>query len=85
MFARVSIPVGESDLLVIPLSAVIHSGQLTRIYIVDDAQTAKFRLIRTGRTFGESTEVLSGLKQGDRYVPAPPPNLINGMKVEMDS
>ena len=85
MFARISIPVGESGLLLIPLTAVIHSGQLTGIYIVDDTQTAKFRLIRTGRTFGESIEVLSGLKQGDRYVTAPPPTLINGMKVGIDS
>ena len=85
MFARVSIPVGESGLLLIPLTAVIHSGQLTGIYIVDDTQTAKFRLIRTGRTFGESIEVLSGIKQGDRYVTAPPPTLINGMKVGVDS
>jgi multidrug efflux pump subunit AcrA (membrane-fusion protein) len=77
--------VGESGLLLIPLTAVIHSGQLTGIYIVDDTQTAKFRLIRTGRTFGGSIEVLSGLKQGDRYVTAPPPTLINDMKVEVDS
>ena len=85
MFARVSIPVGESSVLTIPSTAVIHSGQLTGVYIVDDTQTAKFRLIRTGRLFGDAVEVLSGLKQGDRYVAAPPPNLINGMKVEMDS
>jgi len=85
MFARVSIPVGQGDLLLIPLTAVIHSGQLTGIYIVDDTNTAKYRLIRTGRTFGKSIEVLSGLKQGDRYVTAPPSNLINGMIVEMDS
>ncbi|MFO7553937.1 MAG: efflux RND transporter periplasmic adaptor subunit [Desulfobacterales bacterium] len=85
MFARVSIPVGQGDLLLIPLTAVIHSGQLTGIYIVDDTNTAKYRLIRTGRTIGKSIEVLSGLKQGDRYVTAPPPNLINGMKVEMDT
>jgi len=85
MFARVSIPIGEAGLMLIPATAVIHSGQLTGIYIVDDTQTAKFRLIRTGRTFGESIEVLSGLKQGDRFVTVPPPTLINGMKVEMDS
>jgi RND family efflux transporter MFP subunit len=85
MFARVSIPIGKAGLMLIPATAVIHSGQLTGIYIVDDMQTAKFRLIRTGRTFGESIEVLSGLKEGDRYVTAPPPTLINGMKVEMDS
>jgi RND family efflux transporter MFP subunit len=85
MFARVSIPIGNAGLMLIPATAVIHSGQLTGIYIVDDTQTAKFRLIRTGRTFGESIEVLSGLKQGDRFVTSPPPTLINGMKVEMDS
>ena len=85
MFARVSIPIGNAGLMLIPATAVIHSGQLTGIYIVDDTQTAKFRLIRTGKTFGDSLEVLSGLKQGERYVTAPPPTLINGMTVEMDS
>jgi RND family efflux transporter MFP subunit len=85
MFARVSIPIGNADIILIPVTAVIQSGQLTGIYIVDDTQTAKFRLIRTGRTFGESIEVLSGLNKGDRYVTAPPPTLINGMKVEIDS
>ena len=82
MFARVSIPIGKAGLILIPVTAVIHSGQLTGIYIVDDTQTAKFRLIRTGRTFGEFIEVLSGLKDGDRYVSVPPPNLNNGMTVE---
>ena len=82
MFARVSIPVGKAGLILIPLTAVIHSGQLTGIYIVDDTQTAKFRLIRTGRIFGESIEVLSGLKEGDRYVSVPPSNLNNNMTVE---
>jgi multidrug efflux pump subunit AcrA (membrane-fusion protein) len=85
MFARVSIPIGKAGLILIPLTAVIHSGQLTGIYIVDDTQTAKFRLIRTGKTYGEFIEILSGLKQEDRYVSVPPPTLINGMKVEIDS
>ena len=85
MFARVSIPIGNVDIILITITAVIHSGQLTGIYIVDDTQTAKFRLIRTGRTFGESIEVLSGLNEGDRYVTTPPPTLINGMKVEIVS
>jgi RND family efflux transporter MFP subunit len=82
MFARGSIPVGSSDLLLIPLSAVIHTGQLTGIYVVDNTQTAKFRLVRTGRIFDKSIEVLSGIKEGDRYVVDPPLNLTNGMKVE---
>jgi RND family efflux transporter MFP subunit len=82
MFARVSIPIGKAGLILIPETAVIQSGQLTGIYIVDDTQTVKFRLIRTGRKFGESIEVLSGLREGDRFVSVPPPNLNNGMTVE---
>jgi len=82
MFARVSIPIGKNRLILIPRTAVVHSGQLTGIYIVDDTQTAKFRLIRTGKIFGESIEVLSGLKEGDRYVSVPPPKLNNNMTVE---
>jgi RND family efflux transporter MFP subunit len=82
MFARVSIPIGKNRLILIPRTAVIHTGQLTGVYIVDDTQTAKFRLIRTGKIFGESVEVLSGLKEGDRYVSVPPPNLNNNMTVE---
>ena len=82
MFARGSIPVGSSDILLVPLTAVIHTGQLTGIYIVDNTQIAKFRLIRTGRIFGNSVEILSGLNEGDRYVVDPPLNLLNGMKVE---
>ncbi len=82
MFARVSIPIGKAGLILIPETAVIQSGQLTGIYIVDDTQTVKFRLIRTGRKFGESIEVLSGLREGDRFISVPPPNLNNGMTVE---
>jgi RND family efflux transporter MFP subunit len=82
MFARGAIQIGSSELMLIPQTAVIHSGQLTGIYLVDSAQIAKFRLIRTGRIFGLSIEVLSGLNDGERYVINPPAKLTNGMKVE---
>ena len=85
MFARIFIPVDKVDILLIPSTAVIYSGQLTGIYIVDDQHTARFRLIRTGRVFGKSLEVLSGLKEGDRYVTVPPPTLSNGARVEVAS
>jgi multidrug efflux pump subunit AcrA (membrane-fusion protein) len=85
MFARIFIPLDEIGMLLIPSTAVIHSGQLTGVYIVDDNHTARFRLIRTGRIFGASLEVLSGLKEGDRYVVVPPPTLSNGDSVEVVS
>lgn len=85
MFARVKIPVGESGMLLIPSRAVLQRGQLTGIYLVDGEQIARFRLIRIGKTFGDSAEVLSGLKDGDRFVVSPPPTMVDGARVEAAS
>jgi RND family efflux transporter MFP subunit len=81
MFARVQIPTGHSRQLLINRSAVIIRGQLTGLYLVDSDNTAHFRLIRIGKTSGDSVEVLSGLKEGDRYVAKPVPALVDGARV----
>lgn len=85
MFARVAIPVGEAGILTIPQTAVVNQGQLTGVFLLDDQQIARFRLIRIGRTFGDTVEVISGLKDGDRYVVSQTPDLANGVKVEAAS
>ena len=85
MFARIEIPVGEAGMLMIPFSSVVRQGQLTGFYLVDKKQTARFRLIRIGKTFGDSVEVVSGMKEGDRYVVSPPPQLVDGARVEVVS
>ncbi|CAB5139213.1 Probable Co/Zn/Cd efflux system membrane fusion protein [Olavius algarvensis associated proteobacterium Delta 3] len=85
MFARVEVPVGEAGMLLIPSSAVLQRGQLTGIYLVDEEQIARFRLIRTGKAFGDSVEVLSGLKDGDRFVVSPPLTMVDGARVEASS
>jgi RND family efflux transporter MFP subunit len=85
MFARVTIPVGEAGSLVIPRTALVRQGQLTGIFMVDEEQIAHFRLIRTGRSVGEGVEVISGLKSGQRYVVAPPLDLVTGARVEVAS
>ncbi|MGB7919813.1 MAG: efflux RND transporter periplasmic adaptor subunit [Desulfobacterales bacterium] len=85
VFARVAVPIGTSRLIQVPTSAVVHEGQLTGIYIVDPDQIARFRLIRTGKSLGNTTEVLSGLQEGARFVVVPPPGFSDGTKVEADS
>jgi RND family efflux transporter MFP subunit len=83
MFARVEIPAGISSKLLIPRKAVVTRGQLTGIYLVDSKGIAHFRLIRPGKEFGDRVEVISGLKEGDRYVPDPVPELVDGARVEV--
>jgi RND family efflux transporter MFP subunit len=82
MFARVAIPLGTESMMLVPSTAVVHEGQLTGIFTLDDDHTARFRLLRTGRKIGDSMEVLSGLTEGTRYVVSPPPGFKDGTKVE---
>jgi RND family efflux transporter MFP subunit len=83
MFARVEIIVGESQLMAIPSSAIVRQGQLTGLFVVAPENTARFRLIRTGRNMGDGmVEVLSGLSDGTRFVVNPSPELVDGASVE---
>ncbi len=83
LFARAEIPMGHTKKLLIPQKGVVTRGQLTGLYLLDSESIVHFRLIRLGKTFGDSVEVLSGLKQGDRYVVEPTPKLQDGVKVEV--
>ncbi len=82
LFARVLIPIGRTAAILIPQSAVVHQGQLTGIFIVTESGVARFRLIRTGRPFGDRVEVLSGLSADERYVVHPGADIKDGVKVE---
>ena len=81
MFARVQIPTVYSKTLTIDRKSVVSRGQLTGIYLLDSNNIARFRLIRLGKVYGDDVEVLSGLKEGDRYAKEPPPTLSDGARV----
>jgi RND family efflux transporter MFP subunit len=68
MFARVLLTKGDSRTLMIPRSAIVSRGQLTGIYTLSSQDELMLRWIRTGRTYEDQVEVLSGLQVGERYV-----------------
>jgi hypothetical protein len=82
MFARVIVKTGEEQMMLIPASAVVPQGQLTGIFMVDDNQIARFRLIRTGRRLADAVEIITGLDEGQSFVVKPPPTLVDGARVE---
>ncbi len=82
LFARVIIPIGTSSMVLIPKTAIVRQGQLTGVFVLDQNDTARFRLIRAGRTLGDQMEVLSGVKDGVRLVIKPGYTLFDGVKVE---
>lgn len=81
-FARVKLPMGETDQILAPSSSVVHRGQITGVYLVDEKNETHFRLIRSGRSLDGQVEVISGLPDCARVVVDPPSDLRDGVKVE---
>jgi multidrug efflux pump subunit AcrA (membrane-fusion protein) len=59
---------GQKQAIAVPGKSIVQRGQLTSVFVVDGANIARLRLVKTGRSFGEQVEVLSGLSDGERIV-----------------
>jgi membrane fusion protein, multidrug efflux system len=67
-YAKVSIPIGKREALLVPQNAVVEKGQLIGVYTVDKDSVITYRLVKTGRTYGNNVEILSGLNPGENVV-----------------
>ncbi|MEK6701957.1 MAG: efflux RND transporter periplasmic adaptor subunit [Planctomycetota bacterium] len=67
MFGRLSIPVGEETVLLIPKESVRTVGQVECVDIAADGVRRR-RAVRLGRTMEGQIEVLSGLVAGEKVV-----------------
>ena len=64
MFATLRFACGTHTALLVPARAVHRTGQLESVDVVIEGG-AHLRNVRTGKTYGEQIEVLSGLKPGE--------------------
>jgi RND family efflux transporter MFP subunit len=78
LFARVRIPIGKREAIVVPAQAIVQKGQLTGVYAVDSQGVVTYRLIRKGNTYPGGTEILSGLAANDRIITAGVDHAIDG-------
>lgn len=67
MFGRLSIPVGDERVLLIPADAVRRVGQVECVDVAGDGVRVR-RAVRLGRTIDGQLEVLSGLTAGEKIV-----------------
>lgn len=89
MFVNVQFPIekttvkaetDKSDRVLVQESALVNQGQLTGIYTVNN-NVAILRWIRTGKSYGNQVEVLSGLTADEKYIVSAEGKLYNGVKV----
>jgi len=85
MFARVTVPVGVREAVLVPAAAIRHRGQLTGVWIVDAGGIAHLRWVRLGHPLsepdGELFEVLAGLDGSETVVLASETPLAEGDRV----
>lgn len=67
MFARLEIPLGSRERMLVPEDALVRSGQLTFVY-VEGENGAERRNVRVGPAEDASVEVISGLRSGDTVI-----------------
>jgi membrane fusion protein, multidrug efflux system len=67
-FARAHLPVAgqRSQVLSVPLQAVIRRTELHAVYVLGNQGKFQLRQVRPGRTTGDRIEILAGLKAGER-------------------
>ncbi len=68
LFGKARFAIGQRQALRIPQKAILQSGQLVSVFIIDPSNIVRLRLIKTGKQYGDQLEVLSGLNDGDRIV-----------------
>jgi hypothetical protein len=86
MYTTVKFPIEKTakittDKILIPTEIIFTNGDLKGIYTVSQQNTAVLRWIRLGRTFGNQTEVISGLNANEKYILSADGKLFNGAKV----
>jgi len=89
MFVNVQFPIAHqpqrtSAAVTVPQNALTRQGQLTGIYTIGEGNVAILRWLRTGKTFGNGVEILSGLSANEQYIISAEGKLYNGAKVSVN-
>ncbi|MBV5318464.1 MAG: efflux RND transporter periplasmic adaptor subunit, partial [Desulfobulbaceae bacterium] len=82
-FARVLLPGNETKALLIPTTALVPSGQMDRVFVVE-GDHARLRLVRTGMHHNGLTEILSGLNPQETVVISNNRLLVNGQRLRIE-
>ncbi len=82
MYATVAYEKGVQPMILVPQNCLVQRGQLVGLYTISQAGTSLLRWVRTGKTYGNSIEILSGLNDGEKYILSCEGKLCDGAIVE---
>jgi membrane fusion protein, multidrug efflux system len=81
-YGTAQFPMGEAKRLTVPRAALVERGELEGVFVVGSGGAAEYRLVKTGQSFGDRVEILSGLADGERITTSGIARLSDGVRVE---
>lgn len=80
-YVTVNVVLDQKPAVTVPKSALHDRAGMQGVFVLDDEDRARFRLVRTGQQRGDEVVVLAGLRDGDRVIVRAADHLSNGVKV----
>ena len=71
--------------LVLPASTILFQADGPQVGIVNSQNQVELRKVTLGHDFGDTIEILTGVRSGDAVIANPPDSLTNGMRVALPS
>jgi multidrug efflux pump subunit AcrA (membrane-fusion protein) len=81
-FVKVAVPAGNRNAMLIPNGAIRKTGQLTGLFVMDDAAKARFRLVKVASYDADRSEILSGINPGEKIITNLNERILDGIPVE---
>ena len=83
-FGEVSLRVGNSaPTLTVPSNSIVFRAQGLQVAVARPDGTVEMRSVKTGRDFGQTVEILSGVTSADRVIVNPTDALVGGARVRI--
>ncbi len=80
-FAKVRIPTGSVEAILVNKGAISNWGQIERVFVIEDGHI-HMRIVKTGTQHGAKTEILSGLKGDEKLAVRVDTPLIDGSPIQ---
>lgn len=81
LYGKARFVAGQRKILSVPQTAVTQQGQLVGVFVIDQSGVARLRLVKTGRTYGNQVELLSGLNEGEEIISEVITSVRDGIRV----
>jgi len=82
-FVQAALPLKPSGALVIPTDALLFRRDGTMVAVVDDKLKVRLQTVQIGRNYGQTVEVLNGIKGNERLILNPSDSVAEGDEVAL--